>query len=107
MRLSRKLPILLACSALMLSAIGCVAPPPNVLRPDPMRPDAVPVARELDKTTLPTYTIEPPDVLTIETQRIVPRSPYKFARWTHCKSRSKERCPTNRSTASSSSNRAA
>ncbi|MDZ4821500.1 MAG: polysaccharide biosynthesis/export family protein [Planctomycetota bacterium] len=32
--------------------------------------------RELSKTVLPTYTIEPPDILVIEAIHIVPRSPY-------------------------------
>ncbi len=36
------------------------------------------VARELDKVSLPTYRIEPPDVLTIEVQRLVPRTPYRL-----------------------------
>src|SRR5215470_1140232 len=32
--------------------------------------------RELSKTVLPTYIIEPPDILVIEAIHIVPRSPY-------------------------------
>jgi polysaccharide export outer membrane protein len=32
--------------------------------------------RELSKTVLPTYTIEPPDILVIEAIHIVPRNPY-------------------------------
>ena len=32
--------------------------------------------QELHKTVLPTYVIEPPDVLTIEALRVVPHSPY-------------------------------
>lgn len=32
--------------------------------------------RELSKVVLPTYTIEPPDVLSIEAIHVVPRSPY-------------------------------
>ncbi len=35
--------------------------------------------RELAKTTLPTYRIEPPDILLIEVVRAVPRSPYYLA----------------------------
>jgi polysaccharide biosynthesis/export protein len=34
-----------------------------------------PVGRELDKVALPDYVIEPPDVLTIEALRVVPKSP--------------------------------
>lgn len=32
--------------------------------------------KELQKTTLPTYTIEPPDVLSIEGIHLIPRNPY-------------------------------
>ena len=32
--------------------------------------------RELQKTTLPDYIIEPPDILRIEVTRLIPRSPY-------------------------------
>ncbi len=35
-----------------------------------------PVPRELSKVILPTYTIEPPDILMIDAIHIVPRSPY-------------------------------
>jgi polysaccharide export outer membrane protein len=59
-----------------LSAVGCqttavqrpaepIAPPPNI-------------PHELDKTVLPPYTIEPPDVLLIDAVRIVPKAPYRF-----------------------------
>jgi polysaccharide export outer membrane protein len=37
-----------------------------------------PVGRELDKVALPDYVIEPPDVLTIEALRVVPKSPYRI-----------------------------
>lgn len=40
----------------------------------PVVPDSIP--RELEKVTLPDYTIEPPDVLTIDAVTIVPRPPY-------------------------------
>lgn len=43
--------------------------PPEFLPPPDM-------PRELSKTVLPTYTIEPPDILVIEAIHIVPRSPY-------------------------------
>jgi len=43
--------------------------PPEYLPPPDM-------PRELSKTVLPTYTIEPPDILVIEAIHIVPRSPY-------------------------------
>lgn len=40
----------------------------------PLPPSDVP--RELSKVVLPTYTIEPPDILVIEAIHTVPRSPY-------------------------------
>ncbi|MFZ5831620.1 MAG: polysaccharide biosynthesis/export family protein [Planctomycetota bacterium] len=42
----------------------------------PAPPNTVP--RELQKTILPTYTIEPPDILRIEAVHIVPRPPYRL-----------------------------
>ena len=36
------------------------------------------IPRELQKTTLPDYIIEPPDILRIEVTRIVPKSPYEL-----------------------------
>ncbi|MDX1965159.1 MAG: polysaccharide biosynthesis/export family protein [Pirellulales bacterium] len=39
---------------------------------------AIPIGRELDMLSLPRYTIEPPDVLTIEVVRIIPKSPYRL-----------------------------
>jgi polysaccharide export outer membrane protein len=38
----------------------------------------VPVGRELDMLSLPVYRIEPPDVLTIQATRVIPRSPYRL-----------------------------
>src|SRR5947209_19956569 len=58
------------------AAMGCQATHPRPL--DPALP-AVPLPdmpRELNKVVLPTYTIEPPDILVIEAIHIVPRSPY-------------------------------
>ena len=37
-----------------------------------------PVPRELQKTTLPTYVIEPPDILLIDAVRLVPKPPYRI-----------------------------
>lgn len=42
--------------------------------PIPLIPDEVP--RELCKTTLPDYIIEPPDVLSIEAISLLPKEPY-------------------------------
>ena len=47
----------------------------------PLPQDFVPppeMPRELSKSVLPTYTVEPPDILVIEAVNIVPRSPYLF-----------------------------
>jgi polysaccharide biosynthesis/export protein len=58
-----------------IPAWGCRTMPPEhpsavALMPPPNMP------RELNKVVLPTYTIEPPDILIIEAIHIVPRSPY-------------------------------
>ena len=45
--------------------------PPELLPPPDM-------PRELSKTVLPTYMVEPPDILVIEAIHIVPRSPYSL-----------------------------
>ncbi|HMC90779.1 MAG TPA: hypothetical protein VKI17_14575, partial [Gemmataceae bacterium] len=37
------------------------------------------VPRELAKVTLPTYVIEPPDILLLDAQRLVPVPPYRIA----------------------------
>jgi polysaccharide export outer membrane protein len=42
----------------------------------PVCPDC-PVPKELDKTSLPTYVVEPPDILLIDAVRLVPRPPYR------------------------------
>jgi len=61
-----------------VSAVGCRATHPHPL--DSALAVAPPVAmpRELNKVVLPTYTIEPPDILVIEAIHIVPRSPYSL-----------------------------
>lgn len=62
--------------ALILSLSGCrmAAPPAEaVLRLPPVFQT---MPRELSKVTLPDYTIEPPDILTIEGVHIVPKAPY-------------------------------
>jgi polysaccharide biosynthesis/export protein len=41
-------------------------------------PPSPPVPRELCKAVLPTYIIEPPDVLTIDAIHVVPRPPYRL-----------------------------
>ncbi len=49
---------------------------PPVASAQPAVQDAMP--RELSKVVLPTYTIEPPDILTIDAIHVVPRPPYRL-----------------------------
>ncbi len=71
--------ILAILAALVLcTSTGCLAVhrhhqgmPPELLPPADM-------PRELSKTVLPTYTVEPPDILVIEAIHVVPRSPYSL-----------------------------
>jgi polysaccharide export outer membrane protein len=69
---------------LCLTAVACLAgckachshkgaKLPHDLPPAP--PD---MPRELSKVVLPTYTIEPPDILVVEAIHVVPRSPYSL-----------------------------
>jgi polysaccharide export outer membrane protein len=61
---------------LLASSQGChfAYPGRDPHGPQPCIPPEVP--RELSKTTLPDYIIEPPDVLSIEAISLVPKSPY-------------------------------
>ena len=52
--------------------IGNPTPPPGVL---PFKPS---VPTEKDKTSLPSYVIEPPDTLLIDAVKLVPKPPYKI-----------------------------
>src|SRR5687767_7252285 len=79
---------MLACMswlvAIALVAGGCAGRamdhrPPSETAFVPGYPaEKTPVARELAKVSLPPYTIEPPDVLTIEALRVVPKAPYRI-----------------------------
>lgn len=40
------------------------------------QPDVAVIPRELEKTALPPYRIEPPDILTVDVLRVVPKPPY-------------------------------
>ena len=67
--------------ALVLGASGCSAivyrPEPRLVGPQtPPPPDGVCVPTEKDKSSLPPYTVEPPDILLIEAIRVVPKPPY-------------------------------
>ncbi|MEX0641558.1 MAG: polysaccharide biosynthesis/export family protein [Pirellulales bacterium] len=78
--MSNRVRSLYAIGLLLLlgSTAGChfVYPARDPGGPQPCVPDAVP--RELMKTTLADYVIEPPDVLSIEAISLIPRSPYKL-----------------------------
>ncbi len=69
---------------LTASWFGCRAPleaprqnAPTVARPPAVMPVSY-VPRELSKTFLPTYVIEPPDVLLISALHAVPKAPYRL-----------------------------
>jgi polysaccharide export outer membrane protein len=67
---------LLLAMAAALAGAGCQA-----LRPPPCEidlPACADVPRELCKTVLPTYVIEPPDILLIDATHVVPRPPYQL-----------------------------
>src|SRR5262245_11020348 len=74
----RTLAIILMLAVGLVGVSGCRLPharhgahlPPHLPSPPPDMP------RELAKVVLPTYTIQPPDILVIEAVHIVPRSPY-------------------------------
>lgn len=81
-------PRILRHATWLLAALGWIALSGcHVMQKSPplcdVHPSACPVPphnnlpRELAKTTLPAYTIEPPDILVIDAIRIVPRPPYR------------------------------
>jgi polysaccharide export outer membrane protein len=44
----------------------------------PVAPSPLEPPREKSKVSLPAYRIEPPDLLSIEAEKLVPRPPYRF-----------------------------
>ena len=62
--------------------VGCRSvisrPQPRLVGPQLPSPAGEVMPTEKDKSTLPTYTIEPPDILVIEAVRVVPKPPYHF-----------------------------
>ena len=65
---------------LVLCACGCRTlvnrPEPRLVGPQTPPHYGQMVPTEKDKTTLPPYTIEPPDILFVEAIRVVPKPPY-------------------------------
>src|SRR5262245_28392589 len=62
-------------TAALFLATGCKVAQPHAM--DSAYAVGLPaMPRELNKVVLPTYTVEPPDILVIEAIHIVPRSPY-------------------------------
>jgi polysaccharide export outer membrane protein len=81
--LGKPLRVLLACLIPLGSTGGCHAliarPQPRLVGPQtppPVGAAGAMVPTEKDKSTLPNYTIEPPDILVIEAVRVVPKPPY-------------------------------
>lgn len=67
----------LAGLALALS-LGCQHVPQRDAALAQMVPPESTIPRELCKVTLPTYIIEPPDVLLIDAVKVVPKKPYRL-----------------------------
>jgi len=73
-----------ALPALMIVAAatggGCRAivdrPEPRLVGPQIPPPIGDPVPTEKDKSALPSYTIEPPDILLVDVLKVVPKPPY-------------------------------
>jgi protein involved in polysaccharide export with SLBB domain len=70
-----------ALLAMLLGTSGCTAfmaprDPFPVTPPEPPAVSTVP--RELEKVSLPRYTVAPPDILLVEGVKLVPKSPHKF-----------------------------
>lgn len=66
--------------AMISSVVGCKTTNPNHPNHgmDRLPPVYKSMPRELQKTVLPEYVIEPPDILNIEGVHIVPKSPYSL-----------------------------
>ena len=67
----------LSLSALFVALPGGGRVPDGATRAVKARPSANNVPRELEKTYLPDYRVEPPDILLIEAVKAVPKPPYR------------------------------
>ena len=65
-------------TCISLAASGCSVPYPGRSAENVVPVLSPTVPRELFKTTIPDYIIEPPDVLAIEAIGLVPKSPYRL-----------------------------
>jgi polysaccharide biosynthesis/export protein len=75
-RLSSTLAALTIAVAVGAGGTGCHSMPLHGTPPPEPIPD-LQLPKELNKVTLPTYTIESPDILVIESTRTIPLPPYK------------------------------
>ncbi len=70
----------LPLALVLVASSGCFTlmtrPEPRLVGPQAPAPYGELVPTEKDKTSLPPYTIEPPDILFIEAIRVVPKPPY-------------------------------
>jgi polysaccharide export outer membrane protein len=67
------------CCLLLLASLGCRSFAYPGRKPDGPVPHVPPeTPRELAKVSLPDYLIEPPDILTIEAVRLLPKQPYQL-----------------------------
>jgi polysaccharide biosynthesis/export protein len=70
----------LAVGLLSLACAGCMSlvtrPEPRLVGPQTPSHYGQTVPTEKDKTTLPPYTVEPPDILFLDIVRLVPKPPY-------------------------------
>ena len=67
---------ILPALAILAGAMGCqlMNQPGRHTPPSPLVPQSVP--KELNKTILPDYIIEPPDVLAVSAVSLIPHQPY-------------------------------
>jgi len=69
----------LTVAAIVICSVGCQSTRKKAGgRISALPPELSAMPRELSKTVMPEYVIEPPDLLTIETVHAVPKSPYSL-----------------------------
>ncbi|MHB1033366.1 MAG: polysaccharide biosynthesis/export family protein [Pirellulales bacterium] len=76
LRPQRSLLVLVGILLAMCAGCQSVATPPESVVTGTLPPNDVP--RELCKVALPTYRIEPPDILLIDAIKVVPKAPYRI-----------------------------